>query len=541
MYKFKYKDLADLQLAIKLNTKKRSQILDQIEKAVNTISTSDALVGETENIKYYYKYIYSYIICMLRYLLIKHNDDITEYLKLYEFKRMAGATEINEANLQELKELIYKTGLEIENNNARLSQIRNTVNDKVNAPQPNLIAITLQRKEMIDFINRTIKNIKENESEGSLRVTSLDLKINVTKSLINTRLKDNRPVTSYSDFPTSKDFEAYRIMLSNNIIEVLNDYYLVKEFEKKNPDIAKQLNKFLSSGKFNNLTDEEKNRIKAIAYTAKEPYRSIFLNDLKNLKLYTTKSPEDVSFFFHEETNGIYRFFMKDKGKIHLTEDHDFLTIFHESGHSLDFICDAYNMSGFDTHNFLYYDKNLKAHITLEDAIDYDIFYNKNNPNSITSILNGDYRTNRIITALKNGNIADLSEDDRKLATYTINTFKQNLPDGRSSHSVSDIYGGATKNLLQEGYGHDDDYWETSPENKSLELWAEYYGDNIMGNKASLNTTRSYFPTATKVMDAYTETLTERSTITINEPKAKPSINDSINEIYDSIPYHPLG
>ena len=117
-----------------------------------------------------------------------------------------------------------------------------------------------------------------------------------------------------------------------------------------------------------------------------------------------------------------------------------------------------------------------------------------------------------MIEAFKQGSSDGLSKADRELYNAVRNAHQNECGGGESVEAVTDVYGGASKNGLQNtrngrmGYTHKDSYWN-DPFNTSRELWAEYFSYNMAGNTDALNNVREYFPEAVQIMDQYAEQL----------------------------------
>ena len=63
---------------------------------------------------------------------------------------------------------------------------------------------------------------------------------------------------------------------------------------------------------------------------------------------------------------------------------------------------------------------------------------------------------------------------------------------------VSDIYGGLSENKCRGGFGHDKEYWD-SPENLTLEAFADFFSAYARGNSEEINYLQQALPTANEV------------------------------------------
>ena len=279
----------------------------------------------------------------------------------------------------------------------------------------------------------------------------------------------------------------------------------IRDFEKDHPEEAKKLNDFLNSGKNNNLTDEDKRNIKYLIYTAKEPYRSIYLNNLDKIKI-GDGDLGDGAFYSNGKINLSYPESFKNDPRGPYT------TFFHEYGHGIDDRADFSSKGKYDTETYKIYNEKMGREVTLREAIEHDVYYNKDNPHSISSMAENIRQSGRsgskgnvdnVINAFKNGSADGLNKDDRALYNAVRNEFNRTTGNGTTYEAVTDVYGGMSRNALRNnGYGHDTDYWNNTSM-PAKELWAEYFSYNMAGEQTNLDYVREYFPEAVKIMDQY--------------------------------------
>lgn len=291
---------------------------------------------------------------------------------------------------------------------------------------------------------------------------------------------------------------------------------LISKFEKEHPEYAKKLNDLLASGRHNKLTEDDIRKIKYLAYTAEEPYRSIYLRLLGKYRIGEGNLKKGAYYQPGEHTiNFTYRNCFENDPR------GEYTTFFHESGHAVDDLAELARQDGFDTDDFTGHSKGMDRDVTLREAIEYDVYYNQNNPHSVTSLANDIINQGRsgkngnidnVIEAFKQGSSDGLSKADRELYNAVRNAHQNECGGGESVEAVTDVYGGASKNGLQNtrngrmGYTHKDSYWN-DPFNTSRELWAEYFSYNMAGNTDALNNVREYFPEAVQILDQYAEQL----------------------------------
>ena len=295
---------------------------------------------------------------------------------------------------------------------------------------------------------------------------------------------------------------------------------IISNYEKEHPDQAKKLNDFLNSQNTKDLTQDDIRQIKYLAYTAKEPYRSVYLNSLNKYSIYTLHGNncyyQPWQLLNSESHKVIYQYpdaFGSDpRGP--------YTVFFHECGHAIDDLSDESKWWGSDTESYKAYSNEMGKQVTLQEAINYDVYYNKNNTHSVASIAD-DYYTSRnasansaevdhVIRAFQNGNKSSLSKSELALYNHVKNEFSNSIGRAEKYESVTDVYGGTSKNNITDGQGyhHSTKYWnDRSSDAPAKELWAEYFSYNMANNTENLEHLKEYFPEAAKVMDAYVNDL----------------------------------
>lgn len=295
----------------------------------------------------------------------------------------------------------------------------------------------------------------------------------------------------------------------------------IRDYERSHPRARKDLDSILRSGNNNVLTEEDIRKIKYLAYTAEEPFRSIYLRYLRDYMIGDGNMKEGA---YYDPNNKTINFTYKDCFKN--DPRGEYTTFFHESGHGVDDVADLVRRNGSDTDAFKTHSDAMGKDVTIREAIEYDVYYNKNNPHSVTSlaqdiIIKGKSGSrgniDNVIKAFKSGSSDGLSKEDLKLYNAVRNAHLREVKSHPSTEmeAVTDVYGGISKNALQtdksgrHGYTHDDDYWKNQSQTNH-ELWAEYFSYNMAGNTEALNNLREYFPEAAKAMDAYAQSLADR-------------------------------
>ena len=315
---------------------------------------------------------------------------------------------------------------------------------------------------------------------------------------------------------------------------------LIAEYEKEHPEIAAEFDRIFSNGDdLSVLTPDDIRNIKYMAYTAPEPDRTIFLNNLANITVTDWQDFKDDS--NGNDTTDPTAFFSPTNKDIHLNDKialsgdkkGPYTTVFHESGHAIDDLINPANGSDSDT--FTYNSSELGKTTTIEEAIMYDVYDNTDNPHSVMSMamdINNNLpdhqkydigELSHVVEAMRSGgDTSGLTARERVLYRDLGQKFVDGIPssDYANYESVTDIYGGMSSNALRTDYsgttpetkyyGHSDNYWKT-PNNANKELWAEYFSYKMAGDKENLEHMREYFPEAYKAMEAYEQHLYEET------------------------------
>ncbi len=298
-----------------------------------------------------------------------------------------------------------------------------------------------------------------------------------------------------------------------------------------NPDSAKKFDELFDSCKGTTISAFDRYNIMYLAYTAEEPYRSLFLNSLGTYKLGKYDKTVKISGFISEyniiEFDTKYSMFGDPLGP--------YTTFFHECGHAIDYnaAVGSESYSGFyDMHgnyDVIYGDVHDRIQLEIADYID-------NSP--IFSFLGKEERDSCIKNITKC--IFDYDGDESKLSTANEEmifkavvkkiksdftpkkTLDDSKPTAENYHCPSDIYGGLTDRVVEGNYHHDlyedkdkdgiwDDgegYWfeeknegtfgRSRTGNIENETWAEFYSDKMTGNEKSLKCMQEYLPNTYK-------------------------------------------
>ncbi len=271
---------------------------------------------------------------------------------------------------------------------------------------------------------------------------------------------------------------------------------LIALFEKYNRKLAVGLDSLLGK-----LTGEQIRDIKYLAYSAAEPYRSIYLSELDSYALGDTAYDGTAYFTSRSNTLNV------DVEEEYANPRGAFTTFFHESGHAID-----YNYCDDGTYFSLTYRDGEGR--SLQDVIYGDV---EANVSSVIANFTSDADMQADILAYVMGagsvSLDDLSGEEQSLLKDVQTSYSMKLY-GAKNEAGSDIYGGVTNNIVHGSYGHwDDGYWYgedgSATFSQSKELWAEYYSYCMTGNETALANLRTYFPEASTFMDGMAAAMCE--------------------------------
>lgn len=302
---------------------------------------------------------------------------------------------------------------------------------------------------------------------------------------------------------------------------------IVMLYQMLEPGTAQRFRELFDSS--NTVIEEfDRNNIMYIAYTAEEPYRSLFLDSLGTYTIGRTDLSSSYFTRSGDETDGTpansinfgasNSFYHCPKGAYN--------TFFHECGHAIDYNIDGETFFSNTYKNGSNYDMiagDVYAHIEgeIENYINNKIASGVSNAASYEAC-----SVERIIDCIKNGgDTSILSASELKVYKDVKSNIESELNATSSNHQyednvgvlhgtlyVSDICGGVTNNVIVGGRGHwnkEDDgpykgeyiYWynpETGERtgNHETELWAHYFSFEMTGDQEAMAAMNQYFPNA---------------------------------------------
>ena len=296
--------------------------------------------------------------------------------------------------------------------------------------------------------------------------------------------------------------------------------YVVEAYELLHPEMKEKMNKFLSTGEPNVLTANDITSIKYLAYTAPEPYRTVYLEYVGTYEFACIYNNEiEYQAFYSHDINKIS---IQNANAVLVKDERGaYTTMLHECGHATDYQYSekdkGYFCVEYQTNSASLYLVKMatgEEYITLQDAIYYDVYNNITQKIKNMGIMDEIRIENILDTFQYGGNVSELTGPDRYIREKVLEEYKLELV-GEGNNAAGDVYGGVT-NLVISGdgiYGHfpdDNDissyrYWYykdgKQTMNQSKELWAHYFACNMTGDKEAQESIRQYFPEASKVLD----------------------------------------
>lgn len=405
-------------------------------------------------------------------------------------------------------------------------------------------AILDKNNTTVDMINRIFRNVHDADNEYSKRIRGemtsavqdyrrLLLSMADTVSvagfnsvqiqLLITAFKSLQEKMKEIEYNTEFDKRVYHIVYDKdgrkkNVKEIsdADKDKVIEAYENLHPEWKNELDKLLKSGDPNTLSEEEIRDIKYIAYTADEPYRTIYLENIKKYKIGAIGDPDNKGAFYRPSTNKIY--FEDDDSGFEDDPRGGYTTFFHESGHAMD-----NNIGDPFTEEFKFYSEEMGREVTLLEAIEYDVY--NNIEEKIREKTKDDASVERILNAFRYGNdTSNLSPKEREVYDWVVSQYNRELA-GERNEAACDVYGGMTNLKIDSkgGYGHRPDkgvsvddyhYWYDDSGNptglQSKELWAEYFSYCMTGDEEALESLRKHFPEASKILDEMAKAMAKK-------------------------------
>lgn len=296
-------------------------------------------------------------------------------------------------------------------------------------------------------------------------------------------------------------------------------------YQMLDPDVAQRFRELFDSSE-TAIDEFDRNNIMYIAYTAEEPYCSLFLDSLGTYTIGRTDLSGSYFTRSGDETDGTPAnsinfgasdsFYHCPKGAYN--------TFFHECGHAIDYNIDGetfFSNTYKDGSNYDMIAGDVYAHIEgeIEDHINNKVASGVSNAASYEAC-----SVEKIIDCIKNGgNKSELSFYEATVYKEVKKNMKADLSSASANHQyedsvgtlqgtkyaagISDVYGGITGNVILGDRRHPDvDYWYNATTGESTgaqekELWAHYFSFEITGDKEAMEAMNQYFPETMKQYD----------------------------------------
>ena len=419
----------------------------------------------------------------------------------------------------------------------------------ITSPQVDDVANELSGLSGMDGVITTVRYLAEMVREEGTKTDNLGTALSQIIQLYESHeegiIENMQGSGSVSEVTTGGPESGTTGRTNDKIMNISPAYKdkVIENYENEHPEIAAEFDRIFSNGEdLSVLSEDDIRNIKYMAYTAPEPDRTIFLGNLSSITVADWRDYKDDD--FGNDTTTPTAFFSPDDKQIRFNDSiclsgdkkGAYTTIFHESGHAID---DMINPAGgSDSDTFKYNSDALGRNTTIEDAINYDVYDNLDNPHSVMSrVLDmnsklpddqkyGMDEIEHVVSAMReDGNLDGhgLTPRERVLYKQLGQDFVDGIPssDSPQYEAVTDVYGGASNNALRSGYsgddptrmyyGHSDDYWKT-PHNTNKELWAEYFSYKMAGDNENLEKFKEYYPEAYKAMQEYEKYLYDKTT-----------------------------
>lgn len=408
--------------------------------------------------------------------------------------------------------------------------------------------VSAQKIETIFTNSIGVENKYKIYLQGNL--ASITLYSNLLKQYYSCISVDNSSFSSQSAvgaIQQNEIYDGYRSLYIQNYQYAHKDYNTkqnekrkyIEVFEAVYPEHKKNMNHFFDTIKDKHKTDIE--NIKVIVYSADEPYRSMFLDNVKYAHWgHTSPYVED------EETKNKFAFYSSEDGTINIditTNKNSFLddprgqyaTFFHEYGHFLDdrYCEDIDGKAVFFTENYVA--QNGK---TLAQNIDSDVKEIVTIRVRETFPQYTDDRVEQITKRLVEGNLPnypDHDDDSIRQDAITVQTKIYNELISAKADGPSDAYDGSTnyyrdgsfgQNSTETGkgvsglYQHGDTYYYNlndkgemvkTSRSAAKETFATYFSVKIRGDAESFELYKKYLSSTTDSLDdAVKEMIKER-------------------------------
>lgn len=297
-------------------------------------------------------------------------------------------------------------------------------------------------------------------------------------------------------------------------VAIKQQEYVVAAYELIHPEIKEKMDKFLSTGEPNVLTANDMTSIKYLAYTAPEPYRTVYLEYVDKYEFACIYDAlEGKVSNYNSDTNKVS---INDvSGDLKGDDRGAYVTFFHEGGHAIDYLGNVNDEMWF-CQEFITYSSIIGKEVTLQEAIYFDVYNNIERQIRLQETISSEESVNKILDTFRYDEFFSikLTSEEQDAREVVLKYFCEGLS-GEENAAAGDVYGGVTNLIIDsdETYGHRPNdnntdmyrYWydmrRRETDNQSRELWAEYFAACMTGDKASLQSIKTNFPEASKILE----------------------------------------
>jgi len=309
--------------------------------------------------------------------------------------------------------------------------------------------------------------------------------------------------TAITDF----DQQKYEKMARKRYGDYLNAHpgdldklVIILRYEDAHPQAVEKIDTFLKP-----LDTQDIIGIKFIVYSAQEPYRGLWIKYLDQYNIVDTKN----SGVFVSGDNTLTFDVTADRND----KRGSYYTFFHECGHAIDYFSGGKNYftdsfkdkNGNNLTSYIYQDVENNFNVCIGDLFQNDSSF------SNWSKSEQEAARQTVINNLLNDRIIGLGDSNAQtLQDLLIDKYEILLKDA-VNNCPSDIYGGATNNIIVGDYGHKDidangtTYWFKADgslrRDPNKECFAEWYSHKILQNDSNLTSIETYLPESEQFMN----------------------------------------
>lgn len=338
-----------------------------------------------------------------------------------------------------------------------------------------------------------------------------NIKLQIQKSGIKQSLDD-----------LEKDINASGVNVNSMDKDKMLEYIVL--YEMIYPEYAGKIDQLLQTDDV--LTKEDRTKMKYLAYTAEEPYKTVYFKYIDEYQLGSIGDKNVNTCYYSPNNNKI--FFTDNINPFSGDNRGPYTTWFHESGHATD--SNAASNGGYYCQEYKMYLAYFGREVTLQEAIYADVYDDiRNVIQGYAAAASDTIRVETVLDTFRYGVEEPSLTDAEKLVRDQVVAYYDTDLAGAVNEAACDVYGGVTNLEIgrNRGFGHrpskrdengniltDEEYqeaidnytyWYNSKGEEtfaqSRELVAEYFSYHMTGNTAALSSLRDHFPQAVQVLD----------------------------------------